>query len=211
MSPKYNWFFKALVFFGRHTLCRYLRVQCHGLDHLPDHGRFILASNHRSTLDPVLVLLYSIPATKTIISPAATRGLFVGPLGWLLRSMASAEIDRQTRRNLANVRHLIKVLKARPILIFPEGGIVTPPERQEGHAGVALIASRTHVPVIPVALVDTHKSLPKGGRWIKRHRVTLRFGKPLAPDAKGKTDLNAFTREIMAAIEQLEAKGHEDF
>lgn len=207
MTYRYNWFFKSLVFIGRQTLCRYLKVRVTGLENLPQNKRFILASNHRSTLDPILILSFTLPYLQCMISPAATRGLFVGPLGWILRKMGSAEIDRTTNRNLGNIRHLLKALKSRPILIFPEGGIVTPPERRIGKTGVAFIADRAQVPVIPLAVVGTQFSLPKGGRWIRRHAIQIHVGKPLTfePNEADKAH-RQFTDRIMEAIYHLEAQ-----
>ena len=207
MAPRYNWFFKILVCIGRQTVYRYLSVRANGFGNLPDQRRFILASSHRSTLDPVLVLLCLLPQLKCMISPAATRGLFVGPLGWLLRKMGSIEIDRATRRNLANIRQILATLKQRPILIYPEGGIVTPPERRRGLPGAAFMADRSGVPVVPVAMIGTHKALPKSGRWIRRHNVRIRIGPPLQFREFDEQETHrAFTTRIMTAIEALEGQ-----
>lgn len=208
MSPKYNWILKSLVFLGRQTLCRYLSVKCHGLDQLPATKRFIIASNHRSTLDPVLILIFVLPHLKSVVSPAATKGLFVGPLAWLLKLVGSAPIDRTTNRNLSNTRYLIEALQNRPILIFPEGGIVHPPERRKPRQGVAFIAHHAQVPVVPLAMVDTHKALPKGGRWIRKRKVSLRFGQPLHLKSDGTQDNRQFAQQVMQAIDHLETQGH---
>jgi len=205
MGPRYNWFFKLLVFIGRQSVYRYLSVTSTGLEKLPPQHRFILASNHRSTLDPVLVLLYLLPKLGCMISPAATRGLFVGPLGWLLRKMGAIQIDRTTRRNLKNIRRILLTLKTRPILIYPEGGIVTPPEKRTGLTGVAFMAERSGVPVVPVAMVGTQHALPKGGRWIRRRKVQIRIGPCLHFGEFDQAESHrAFTNRLMAAIEALE-------
>lgn len=166
----------------RQSLGRYLSVRTKGLEHVPDDGSFILASNHKSTLDPILLVAFTIQRTAVPVAPAATKGLFVGPLGWFLRGLGAIEIDRVKNRNTASVRRLLRQLECGPVLIFPEGGIHPGEGVRAAKFGVGYLARRASVPVVPVAVIGSDHSLPKGGRRLRRRSVTLNFGNPIAVD-----------------------------
>ncbi len=172
-------FYRFIAWLTRLTLGKYLRVEATGLENLPANGPFIMASNHKSTLDPILLLAYTINRMEIPVAPAATQGLFVGPLGWFLRGLGAIEIDRVNNRNLGSVRRLIRQLRRGPVLIFPEGGIHDGDGVRDAKVGVGYLARRTGVDVVPVAVVGTDRCLPKGGRFIRRGPVLLAFGQPL--------------------------------
>ena len=194
-------FYRLLAWLTRATLGRYLMITTRGAEHIPADAPFILASNHKSTLDPILLVAYTIAKTQLPVAPAATQGLFVGPLGWFLRGLGAVDIDRVNNRNIASVRQLLRALKQRPILIFPEGGIHAEEGLREAKEGVGFLAQHAAVPVIPVAVVGTDQSLPSGGRWIRRTRVTLIFGKPCTYETS--RDYQGTADAIMKEINQL--------
>ena len=202
MSHELHWFFRAGSALVRQTMGRYLSVRCEGLNRLPPQTPFILAANHVSTLDPVLFSAYVLPRIRCMMSPAATKGLFFWPLGVLLRRMGAFVVDRQNNRNLSSIRAMLKTLRVRPVLIFPEGGIAR--ERDQRRSGIGYIAVKSGVPIIPAAIIGTEKALPKGGRWIKRARVTLRFGSPLDLDV---LDHDQITDRVMEEILRLKSMG----
>ena len=201
-EKSYSPFFRFGSFVVRQTLGRYLPIRCEGREHLPK-GPFILACNHASLLDPPLLCAYIMAHTRTMISPAATKGLFVWPLSWMFRRMGAFVVDRQDNQNLTTVRQILRTLRTRPILIFPEGGIPEEGPREEGRLGVGFIAKKSGVPVIPTAILGTEQSLPRGKRWIRKAPVTIRFGEPLCFHKEDPQDYRTVTQEVMKGIFKL--------
>ena len=202
-----NWFFRGGSWLVRQTIGRFLPIRVSGLENLPRREPFIFAFNHISILDPPLICAYSFPFTRCMLSPVATKGLFVGPLGILLRSMNAFVVDRQNRRNLAALRQILKTLKTNPILIFPEGGVGPAEKRRSGKLGVGFLARKTGVPVVPATIMGTEKVLHKRPFWIRRHPVTIRVGTPLLYDPGAWDTIEAFTESVMEAIEALKLTG----
>ena len=195
-------FFRLFAWLIRNTVGRYLPVRTEGLDGLPREP-FILACNHLSILDPPLLCAYVMGHLRCMLSPAATKGLFVWPLSWLFRNMGAFSVDREFNRNLATVRGILRTLENNPILIFPEGGVVKRHERRVGRPGASFLASRSGAPVVPAIVVDTDLALPEGAHWIRRRPVILRFGAPIMFDERERGHPKLMTARIMAAIEAL--------
>jgi len=195
-------FFRFGAWLIRNTVGRYLPVRTEGLATLP-RTPFILACNHLSVLDPPLLCAYVMGHLQCMLSPAATKGLFVWPLSWLFRNMGAFSVDREFNRNLATVRGILRTLEANPILIFPEGGVVRRDERREGRPGTSFLAIRSGVPVVPAAVIDTDLALPDGAHWLRRRPVTLRFGQALVFSDQERRQPKLMTARMMAAIAAL--------
>lgn len=196
--------FRLLVWLVRVTLGRYLSVRCEGLEHLDTNRPYILACNHASTLDPILVSAYVVARTRKMISPVATKGLFFWPLRLLLHRMGAIAVDRTGQSNLRAVRRMLRTLRSRPILIFPEGRVMVRGSRGPGKWGVGYLAEKTGAPLIPAAIIGSDHALPRGGRWIRRSKVTLRFGEPIStPSRKTNKQPDLMTHRVMQAIGRL--------
>lgn len=157
------------------TLGRWLPVVCEGLENLPSESPFLLASNHVSTLDGLI--LSAVVYQKRAISPVAAQGLFVPPLSVILNSVHAIPIDRKSTQQTKSLNLILEVLKTRPVLIFPEGGRSSIDRILRPKLGVGYLADRARVPVIAAAIEGTQHVLPKGAVFPKRHRVKVRIGK----------------------------------
>ncbi len=165
-------------------------------ERIPEEGAVILAANHTSLWDaPVLV-----SGVKRSMRTMAKKELFENKLLASLLSMAGAfPVDRQ-KSDIGAIKTALKTLKDGEVFtIFPSGTRVKSEDDAAAKAGVALIASRSGAPVIPVAIRGGYKPF---------HRVTVTFGEPICIDtAEGKKpsgeELQAFADEIMKQIESL--------
>ncbi|HZL07040.1 MAG TPA: lysophospholipid acyltransferase family protein, partial [Coriobacteriia bacterium] len=93
--------------------------------------------------------------------------------------------------------------------IFPEGTRGTNGEIGSAHGGAAFLALRAGVPVVPVAFVGTERVWPRGQRFPKLRRVTIRYGRPIVPEefpgGSRKEQVAVLTELIMRRIgEELE-------
>jgi 1-acyl-sn-glycerol-3-phosphate acyltransferase len=138
----------------------WFRIRLVGEEHIPEVGPVILASNHRSNMDPVLLA----SAVRRPVAFMAKAELFVGPLGWIMRWIGQfpvrrGGIDREALRRTDAV-----LARGSMLGLFPEG------TRGDGrfasvHPGLAYIVVRQQCPVVPVAIFGTERVRRRFG-WL---------------------------------------------
>ena len=180
------------------------RTRVIGAENVPATGGFILAGNHVSYLDPVL--LWSAAPRETHF--VAKQELFDIPgLTWPLAHIWSFPIRRGTADRTAIQRATDLLCAGEPVAMFPEGTRQrsgASAELGEAHSGVAFIALRADVPVVPVGIAGTARALPAGA-WLPRFPcVTIAYGPPVLPadfaEGARKERTAALTAEIMSRI-----------
>ncbi len=134
---------------GLEPICG-IRVRVTGLHHLPAEGPALLAAQHQSAFD-TLVWMRHLRRPSYVLKQELTR---VPLFGRMLVPAGMIPVDR--RGGAAALRRLLEAAEAarrdgRQMVIFPEGTRVAPGERARLHAGIAAIAARTGLPVLPVA------------------------------------------------------------
>lgn len=192
-----NLAFRVLRRIGRGLLRGLFHIEVDGLGGLPAGGGYVLACNHLSWIDP-LVLMAHLPAAPRIHYLAAAEYTTEGP--WLVRKVVDMvggiiPVDRQNQRgNRAVVVQSLQVLKGGGVLgIFPEGKCGT----EEGclqplKDGAALFAARTGRPVQVVGLSGTVE-------LYFRKRIHVRVGPLLEPRPdESQDDLLTRVAEAMA-------------
>ncbi len=179
------------------------RTEFSGIENVPAEGGFVLAGNHVSYLDPVL-LWCGVPRETHFI---AKQELFETPVvGWGLRRVWAFPITRGSADREAITRATTLLKNGEPVGIFPEGTrqSADSDEVGEGHAGVSFIAMRAAAPVVPVGISGTEKALPRGAKLPRFPKVRVHYGPAVHPDdfAEGgrKERTEAMTREIMSRI-----------
>ena len=102
---------------------------------------------------------------------------------------------------------VIKLLRKNNLVgLFPEGQRSRDGKVGDGKLGVAIMALKAGVPVIPLAIKGTFEAFPRKTKFIKPIKITLKFGKPLNYDSEDKPSkerLNAVKDEIMQNIQNL--------
>lgn len=183
-----------------------------GADNVPRHGPVIIASNHLSFIDSVVITLLS-PRTVVFLAKAeyfTGRGLKGRLTRWFFTACGAVPVERGTRRaaqvSLAAARRVLAADRA--FGIYPEGTRSLDGRLYRGRTGVAWLALTTKAPVVPVALTGTDRLQPVGRRLPRLHRITLRFGAPLRfADQHGSAHSararRTVTDEIMCAIARL--------
>ncbi len=153
------------------TLSFPLKVQ--GKGNVPRGGAFILASNHLSYLDPMIIG----ECFPRYISYMAKESLFKNKLfAFFLNGVGAFPVKRETA-DIGAIKEALKRLKAGcPLVLFPEGTRLT--SRKEIHPGAALIAVKSGVPVVPVYLKGSNRVLAPGAQFLRRSSVSISFGPP---------------------------------
>jgi 1-acyl-sn-glycerol-3-phosphate acyltransferase len=181
---------------------------------IPKAGPLIMAANHASSADPVLIGAFLNQIFKRPLNWLGKRELVEFPLtGWAFRIAGIHPVDRDAA-DLEAFRSATRILVAGQVLaIFPEGTRSRDGGLQQVREGVGMLALRSGAPVLPVAVIDSDLMWPRG-KLIPRFgkHVTVRYGTPFvvadelaktgAP-TKGRQATEAATRLVMARIAAL--------
>ncbi|WP_369180185.1 lysophospholipid acyltransferase family protein [Streptomyces mutabilis] len=195
------------------------RPRIEGLDHVPASGAAIVAGNHLSFSDHFLM-----PAVlRRRITFLAKAEYFTGPglkgrlTAFFFRSAGQIPVDRSGKdAGRAAIREGLGVLSEDELLgIYPEGTRSHDGRLYKGKVGVAVMALRAGVPVVPCAMIGTFEAQPPGRKIPRLHPVVIRFGEPLDfsryEGLEGeKAVLRAVTDEIMYAILSLSGQEYVD-
>jgi 1-acyl-sn-glycerol-3-phosphate acyltransferase len=178
----------------------WFRMRVEGAAHVPPNGPLILASNHRSNMDPVLLAA----AVRRPVAFMAKVELFVWPLGWILRLIGQfpvqrGGIDREALRRTSTV-----LARGWVLGLFPEG------TRGDGsfasvHPGLAYILLRERCPVLPVAIFGTERVRRRFGWLPFASPVRIVIGPPIdlpaAPaDRSGRRSASEALRQRLQAF-----------
>ncbi len=188
-----------------------------GRENVPKRGAVILASNHLSFIDSVVIPL--VAPRPVVFLAKAEYFTGTGFKGWLSRSFFTAidavPVERGTHRAAqASLDAALEALKGGNAFgIYPEGKRSLDGRLYRGRAGVAWLALTSGALVVPVALAGTERIQPVGKRLPRIRRVTVQFGEPLdfgdrAVAVRDRTMAagparRAVTEEIMDAIQKL--------
>ena len=175
------------------------RTRVYGRENIPKDGAVILAANHASNIDPPLMA----SLIERPVSYMAKIELFENPIfGAAIRRCHAFPVKRGASDRGA-IKAAVTVLKEGHMLgLFPEGTRSKTGELQKAEAGIALIASMTGAPILPVAILNSHRIFANGGLL---PQLRIMYGAPISfqGDRKSKEALDAFSAEIMAHIAQM--------
>jgi 1-acyl-sn-glycerol-3-phosphate acyltransferase len=195
------------VLFSALILCKILfRLQAKGRENIPSSGGFIIAANHTSFLDPV-VLAVSCPRRLNFM---ARHDLFTIPLfGAFIRSVRAFPVRRDAADIAGLKEALNRLKKAGGLLVFPEGGRTEGEMSMRAESGIGFIAAKSRVPVVPAFIEGAAKALGRHARFIRPAKIRVYFGKPVYyNDAELKGSYEQFAVRVMQEIRRIsENKG----
>ncbi|WP_127475483.1 lysophospholipid acyltransferase family protein [Microbacterium sulfonylureivorans] len=190
-----------------------------GRRNIPVEGGAILASNHLSFVDSVILPLM----IDRRVAFLAKSDYFTGKglRGWATRMFfkgtGQLPIDRSGgKASEASLNTGLQVLGGGELLgIYPEGTRSPDGKLYRGRTGIARMALEAHVPVVPVVMVDTDTMMPIGQRLPNVVRVGVVIGEPLdfsrfAGMEGDRYILRSITDEIMVALQRLGEQEYED-
>jgi 1-acyl-sn-glycerol-3-phosphate acyltransferase len=187
---------------GARTLARcFTRVRVEGaIDAIPREGPVILASNHISNADGVVIGAWLTPRLGRRIHWLGKREMFDWPVvGWMARNGGIVPVDRSTA-DVEAFRLAQRVLQAGEVLmVFPEGTRSPTAELQKPKDGLAMLALRTDATIVPIGVSNTDRVWPKG-RPVPRFggHATLRVGQPFRLEDELPAGLNRKSQKAAA-------------
>jgi 1-acyl-sn-glycerol-3-phosphate acyltransferase len=191
-------------FWGR-TIIRAagIELRSDGLERIRSDQRYILVANHYSYLD-IPCLFASIPQQP--IRFMAKKSLFSIPIfGWALSRAGFIPIDRKDRRTAVKSFELAvqRIRKGNTIVVFPEEGRTRVREMREFQRGGFLLAIRSELPIVPIAIDSTFDILPVGSSRVKPGPVTIRVGAPIATSGLSVRDKQRLALETRQQIGKM--------
>jgi len=175
------------------------RPRVYGRDLVPLEGGLIIAPNHTSYLDPPLS---GSALLKRPVFFMAKSELFAAPiLGKLIARVGAFPVRRGSADREALRTAYTLLQRGHALVIFLEGGTSKDGRLQSPEMGMAMVALKTGVPVVPTAIINADKVLPYKGRFFHFAPLTVVFGEPLTfPHLAGKnTDRDAL-REVSETV-----------
>ncbi len=170
-----------------------------GIENIPQDRPLVMASNHRSYADPVILTM----PMKRPVTYMAKEELFKNKLfGWFITKLGAFPVKRGAG-DMQVIDDSIAILNSgRNLVIFPEGTRSKDGKVGKGKTGVALIAAKSGADVIPCGIIF------EGEKLKFRSKLTLRFGKVIPAEEIAVEDaspraLKDVKKRIMGAITEL--------
>jgi len=187
---------KSIVRGAIYIWCKvYYRAEIIGLENIPKEGPLIFCGNHRTYLDPPLMVATAKRDMKFLAKEELYNNKFLAFLGWVFEAIPV----KRDEKDVSAIKTSLKFLKSGQCIgLFPEGTRNGLEKGEKVKDGVAFFAVRSGAKVVPCGI--------KGGNKENR-KVTITYGKPLDyskyKGTKDKEKLEEITEEIMDKIIEL--------
>ncbi|HKH87276.1 MAG TPA: lysophospholipid acyltransferase family protein [Acidimicrobiales bacterium] len=160
----------------------YLPGRVLGRDNLPREGAFILAPVHRSYVDWLIVARVTTRRMRYIAKAEIWKSKIVGRM---LEALGVFPVNRSGADREALERCGAVLVGGEPLVMFPEGTRRSGRDVVDLREGVAYLALRAGVPVVPVGIGGSEQSMPRGSVVPRPRRVDVVVGKPIWPPPRG--------------------------
>ena len=171
------------------------RIKIIGLENIPKEGPLIFCGNHRSYIDPPLIVVTAKRDIKFLAKEELYKNKFLAFLGWAFEEI---QVKRDEKDVTAIKKSLKDLKEGKCIALFPEGTRNGIEKGEKVKDGVAFFAIRSGAKVVPCGI--------KGGKK-GEGKLTITYGKPLDYSkyrgSKDKEILDKVTNEIMENIIKL--------
>ena len=176
-------------------------IEYHGIENVPKKGAVILAGNHPSYLDPILIAL---PIDR-VIRFMAWDALFKLPLlGSLIRSLGAFPVDIRRGKGESAYREACRVLTSGEALgIFPEGQRSENGPLGELRTGTARLALETGASIIPITIGGAYRAWPRWRLIPKPAKIIVRYHHPITieeGDRQTRAQDKGFQQQVMTSV-----------
>lgn len=206
--------YRIVLTLGRPILNPYLSLEVRGLENVPRDRPAIIASNHLSLIDS-LVIPFQI-SWRPVYLMGKAEYWESWRSRWFVEMTGVVPVERSGEgAGDAALEAGARILESGDLLaIYPEGTRSPDGRLYRGRTGPVRMAIHAGVPIIPCGIVGTDAASPVGSHWIRRRPVSIQFGTPLDFSGRGHNEdhamLRAATDELMAAIRSLSGQEYVD-
>jgi 1-acyl-sn-glycerol-3-phosphate acyltransferase len=176
------------------------RLRIVGESNIPADGPLLVACNHTSNLDPMVLGGYF---PRTLFAMAKREMYFARPVAWFLAGCNCIPVDRGGADRRAVTRALDVLRRKGRLLIFVEGTRSRDGAMHRAEAGIGFLARRSGATVLPVAVSTTDTVGAPGRALLRRQEIVLRYGVPFDLELSGRRDDPIIADEIAARIAAL--------
>lgn len=163
--------FTSLIFFKL-----YIGFRVYGKKNVPRKGAFILAANHSSYLDP---LLLAASFKRSLHFITRDRVLRAPIIGWFLKYANTIPVKRHGR-DISAIKEALSILsKGKVLAVFPEGTRSKNRKFKKAKPGIGFLVYKAKVPVVPVYIEGSFDAQPRGIKTLKRHPIRIHIGRPI--------------------------------
>lgn len=149
-----------------------------GAENLPPSGPYILAPVHRSYVDWLLVARLTRRRLRYIVKAEVWKSKAVGRL---IEALGAFPVNRSGADREALERCQAVLAGGEPLVMFPEGTRRSGPEVEDLREGVAYLALRAGVPIVPVGIGGSEQAMPRGAKLPRPRRIDLVVGEAILP------------------------------
>lgn len=180
----------------------FFRFQARGTENIPKKGAFILAANHVSFLDPIVVGA----ASSRKLNFMAKHDLFCNPLfSWLMFRVGAFPIKRDSVDMAGLKESMRRIEKGKGLVMFPEGRRRFNELSARPQGGIGFLATKLNVPVVPAFIKGTDRALPPGNKFIRLTKISVCFGKQISIERR--VPYRDIAQQIMENIRHLSCEG----
>lgn len=197
---RYNWVKKKIK---RVVKILDIRLHIFGIENWLDRG-IIIAPNHQSTLDPVLILAINDFSKQQPVAFIAKKELWTQKIfKYFINLFDNVALDRQSPRSAINAmkeaKELINEYK-RSVVIFPEGTRSATQEMNEFKGASMKVAQMSYTPIVPTTIIDSYKFYEK--RTKEPLDIKIIFGKPIMPEKFISIKTEILTQNVKKEIQK---------
>ncbi len=176
------------------------RIEFHGSENVPAAGPVIIASNHISYYDPVIVGT----GVGRDIEFMAWDKLFTIPiLRRVIRFFGAFPVELSKTDKSAYVNALRSLSKGKALIIFPEGGRSDDGRVKDLKTGIAHIAHKTNARIVPVTIVGAYEAWPKHRLLPRPGKISVYYHKPITIDKQGFADIRIRNKFFNKVTDQV--------
>ncbi|MBU1006880.1 MAG: 1-acyl-sn-glycerol-3-phosphate acyltransferase [Candidatus Omnitrophica bacterium] len=154
----------------------FFRLRIFGRENFPEAGPVIIAPNHVSFLDPIIV---GVGASRKLSYLARGTLFRFGPFAGILRWLHVSPIKRGSGDINAFKSALNKLSKGEPVLIFPEGTRSGDGSLQEPKSGIGFLQNISKACILPCYVRGSMEAWPRHSKFPAIRPVSIYFGKPM--------------------------------
>jgi len=197
------------IFLARPVARLLIGMDVIGREHLPTKGPAIVAANHNSHIDTLILLSLFSSRVLPNVRPvgAADHFLRTRTLSWISRNIIG--MIPIHRKNAGSGEDLLADCKTamaegKILVIFPEGTRGEAEEMEDFKTGVARLAEQfPDAPVVPVYIQGAGRVMPRGSKLLVPFNCTAVIGEPIKWTDQGGSEKYTFMKNLKTTIEEL--------